>query len=239
MAKTLLDGVNQVLVKVGSLNSDAGLLSSLTDSARQTPIDVAIQSINETIDDVYLLPGIGPKPNQLFERSITLCPDVRAYSLHDSLIRLREEFDFYDSDNNHTIVILRDEEDAYRRLIKQDPEQDDTGLPSFCAIRPTDAKILFDRTPTDAEEGNEYLYRFDSDMGLTVAADEFGMTDPAFRALVVSAAEIWKLHRHREFSQEIYNNGLGRCARLLSRHTQSNSWMPQSFDPTSTDSLVD
>lgn len=239
MAKTLLDGTNDLLIKVGALNSDSGLLTSLTDSARQTPIDVAVQSINEALDEVYLLPGMGPKPNQLFERTITLCTDVRAYTLHSSLIRLREEFHLYDSDNNHTIVILHDEDDAYRRLILRDPEEDDTGLPSFCTIRPTDSKLIFDRTPTSDEDARVYKYRFDSDMALASATDEFQMTDPAFRGLVVAAAEMWKLHRHREFNRALFDNGLGRCARLLSRQGQMNSWMPQFFGRNHTDPFCD
>ena len=239
MAKTLLDGVNDLLTKVGALNSDSGLLTSLTDSARQTPIDVAVQSLNETLDEVYLLPGQGPKPNQLFERTITLCADVRAYTLHPSLIRLREKFHLYDATNSHTIVILQDEDDGYRRLILQDPEEDDTGLPSFCTIRPTDSRLIFDRTPTSDEEGRVYKYRFDSDMALAAFDDEFQMTNPAFRGLVVAAAEMWKLHRHREFSKELFDNGLGRCSRLLSRQGQMNSWMPRSFGFNQTDPFCD
>ena len=64
--KTLLNGVNEVLKKVGILEGDTGLLTTLTDSPRQIFIDTAVQSLNEVNDEVYSVLD-KPKPDQLAE----------------------------------------------------------------------------------------------------------------------------------------------------------------------------
>ncbi len=53
VAKTLLNSVNEVGKRAGWIAGDAGLLTSLTDSGRQSFIDQAIQVINEGIAELY------------------------------------------------------------------------------------------------------------------------------------------------------------------------------------------
>jgi len=74
--KDLLNGVNEVLKKTDILDSDSGLLTSLTDSGKQVFIDTAVQVINETLDELYSTAQI-TKPNQLREATITLVADHR------------------------------------------------------------------------------------------------------------------------------------------------------------------
>jgi len=69
--KTLLSGVNEVLKKVHMIQGDSGLLTTLTDSGRQTYIDLAIQSWNEIIDDIYAVSDM-PYPQELAESSINI-----------------------------------------------------------------------------------------------------------------------------------------------------------------------
>ena len=73
MAKTLLNAVNEILKRVGVISGDSGALTTLTDSARQKPIDVAIQVINEAMDELYSMPGISAPQGQ-GESTITLAP---------------------------------------------------------------------------------------------------------------------------------------------------------------------
>ena len=56
MAYTLLDAVNLSLKRVRVIQGDAGVLTTLTDSARQADIDIMIQAWNEIISDLYNFP---------------------------------------------------------------------------------------------------------------------------------------------------------------------------------------
>jgi hypothetical protein len=236
MAKTLLDGVNEILKKTDVLDSDAGVLTSLTDSPRQSFIDLAVQSINETLDDLYHS-AKRPKPKQLAETTLTLVTGQQAYPLNSKLIELDREFMLIDETNNHFITILG--EDGYRQIILGDLEQDDTGKPNWCAIRPTDGKLFFDRQPTADENGLVYKYRYLKDLEMDDKDDVFPFTDPVFRAMVVSAAEMWKLHRHNEFSKPLYDHGLARAMRLLNRLSGKTTWMPRRSTPNVTDPFND
>ena len=224
MAKNLLDGVNEVLIKVDIIEGDTGRLTSLTDSARQVFIDTAIQSLNEVTDDLYSIID-KPRPQQLGEATITLVTDDQDYALATDLVTLLPQFGLINTPNNHVIGIL-DEPDAYRQLILTDLDQDDTGLPSRAAIRPTDGELWMDRKPTSVENGRVYHYRYNKELELSVAADTFPFGNTVFRAVVPAAAELWKLHRHKEFSQGLFDASLGRAARLITMTPMRSSYQP-------------
>lgn len=224
MAKTLLNGVNEVLKKADVLDSDSGLLTSLTDSARQTHIDLAIQVLNESLDHLYSA-AEKPKPKQLGESTIVLATGDRDYALNSAVVILRREFHLIDETNNHQIAILGD--DGYRQIVLGDPELDDTGLPSAAAIRPTDGELFMDRAPTATENGRTYKYRYDKELELTLAADTFPFGNAAFRALIPAAAELWKFYRHQEFSQDLFDASLARAARFILMLPSRDSWIPQ------------
>lgn len=234
MAKTLLNGVNELLKKVNIIDEDAGIFATLSDSANQTFIDLAIQSINESVDDLYSV-SRQPKPEQLAENTITLVTDDQDYVLQTDLIRIRREFGLIDETNNHFITILG--EDGYRQIIIGDIEQDDTGLPHWAAIRPTDGELFLDRKPTAAENGNVYKYRYDKDLVLVAAADTFPFTDVVFRALIPAAAEMWRFHKHGEFAEKLYNSSLARAARYLSKINERTSWQPKRHGVNITDPM--
>jgi len=225
MAKQLIDGVNEILKKVDILEGDTGLLTTLTDSARQVFIDTAIQSLNEVLDELYSI-SVRSKPQQLRSATVTLTTSVTA-NLDANIVTLRKEYHLVDRSNNHIIYILDDTDDGYRSLILGDLEQDDTGLPSYAAIDPTGVnRIRFDRKPTASESGRIYTYHFDTDLELTLAADAFPFSNTVFRAVVPAAAELWKLHRHQEFSQGIFNASMGRASRLFTMTPISDSYRP-------------
>lgn len=219
---TLLTGVNDVLKKVDVLDS-SGELSSLTDSARQSYVDAAVKALNEAIDHLYALTE-RPKPTLVGEGLITLVEGDRSYGLDDTLIVLRREYHLIDEDNNHIIYILG--EDGYRQIILGDIEQDDTGLPSCAAVSPVDGELYMDRTPTANETGRHYRYRFEKDFELEDADDEFPFTNAVLRAIVPAAAELWKLDRHNQFAEGVFNASMARAARFLLRLPTSESWMP-------------
>ncbi len=222
--KNLLDAVNEILIKVDIIEGDTGRLTTISDSARQVFIDTAIQSANEVVDELYSLLE-KPKPNQLAEATLTLVTDDQDYALASDLVTLLTDFGLVDTTNNHVIAI-DDDEDAYRKLILTDLNQDDTGLPSIAAIRPTDGELWMDRKPTSSENGRVYNYRYNKELELVVAADTFPFGNTVFRAMVPAAAELWKLHRHKEFSQGLFDASMGRAARLITKVPMRSSWRP-------------
>ena len=235
MSKTLLNGVNEVLKKTDVLDSDAGLLTTLTDSARQTLIDTTVQAINEIVDELYVLAKMS-KPKQMRESTITLSDGVKKYSLHSKLLMLRTEYHLIDETNSHTITIIPD---GYHDIVLGDLDQDDTGLPHFCAISPIDGKLVMDRAPTSVEAGRVYKYRYDRDLSLDEADDVFPFNDAVFRSVVTGAAERYKFYRHLEFSDGIYRRAMSMAARYLREMPPRTSYGRGRSSHNITDPLAD
>jgi len=237
MARTLLEGVNEVLKKVKILDEDSGELTTLTDSARQVYIDTAVQVLNETIDELYS-PTVADisKPKMLKRGQLTLVSGERTAKLAATSVALRREFHLVDRTNNHVISIL--DEDGFAKLLNADLQQDDTGLPSTCAIDQTsERQIMFDRAPTAAEAGNVYHYYYDRDFELENAGDEFPFVNAVFRSVIPAAAELWKLYQHQEMSDGLFNRSLARAAARLSGLSQSSSYNPPRSGGSVTDPL--
>jgi len=123
------------------------------------------------------------------------------------------------------------------QTIVGDIDQDDTGLPSYCAISPINGRLVFDRTPTAVENGRVYKYRYDKDLELDEAKDNFPFGNAVFRALVPAAAELWKFYRHQEFQSAIYNRSMARAARYLRQTPPRTSWAPRQTVANETDPL--
>ncbi len=229
MAKTLLNGVNEVLKKVDVLEGDTGLLTSLVDSARQTFIDAAIQALNETVDHLYSILE-QTKPKQLGEANLTLVTSDRDYALDSTLVTLLPKFGLINSTTNHVIQILKD--DGYRQIILGDLAGTNSGLPSTAAIRPTDGELYMDRIPTAAQNGLVYKYRFNKELELVLLTDTFPFGNTVFRAVVPAAAELWRRNRQQEFSQAVFDGATGQAARLISLTPMRSSWQPSHHENT-------
>jgi len=232
---TLLNGVNEVLKNVDVLDSDSNELADLTDSGKQIYIDVAVQVLNEVLDELYSVLD-NPKPQQLAEATITLTASDQDYALATDLVVLLTDFDLIDETNNHRIFLMTDD-DAYRQLVINDLDQDDTGLPSRAAIRPTDGELWMDRAPTANEAGRVYKYRYNKDLVLSTETDTFPFSDAAFRALVPAAAELWRSRRHQQFDDGVFKASLGRAARLVSMVPQRSTWKPDKGASNITDPM--
>ncbi len=232
---TLLNGVNEVLKDTDALDSDVGLLASLTDSARQVLIDTAVRALNEVVDELYDFAEM-PKPNVLSSNTITLATNDQSYALQSDLIRLRNDFNFIDRTNNHTIYVI---EDGFRDIIVGDPEQDDTGQPTWGAINPEDGEFYLDRKPTANENGAVYTYYYEKDTELTLAADIFPFNEKTFRAVTEAAAELYRKKRHLEFSEADYNRHMARATRALRQLPQRRTYGRMTAAPNQTDPLSD
>lgn len=221
MAKSLLNGVNEVLKKARLIQGDSGELTSLTDSARQVWIDNIVQSWNETVEELYSVSSL-PMPQELAEATITLVTDDRDYALASDLNILY--WPLLDETNGQYI---HEAKGGYLDLVARQPVPSDyTGLPIYGTIRPTDGELYFDRIPSSTENGLVYKYRYDKDISVSVAADTFPFKDNIFRALVPAVTEIFNITFRREFNDALYSTSMGRAARLLSQNPIKTSYFP-------------
>lgn len=209
MAKTLLDSVNEVMRRTGIIAGDSGVLTSLTDSPRQVFIDQARQVINEGVDELYSSSPLA-MPNELKEGSFNLSTGVRAYSLAADLSILR--WPIIDRINNQFILHFVG---GYEGLLILDPEQDDTGLPQVGVIRPTDGQLFLDRAPTIAQNGRQYFYQYEKQLGMTLATDTVPFDNDVWRAMVPAWVQLFKRELRGEFDRQLYGLSIGRAARLM------------------------
>lgn len=221
MARTLLNCTNEILKRVGIISGDAGLLTTLTDTARQRSIDVAIQSINEGIDELYSASTIA-MPNEQAESTVTLADGTLAYTLATDLVQLR--WPMIDKTNNQ---YLNEHPGGYDAMLPNDAEQDDTGLPHLAAIRPTDGKLHLDRAPTSLEAGRIYTYQYDKDLELSILTDTVPFENAVFRAMVPAWVQIWKRELRNEFDGDLFKFSIGRAARLMTKGQSRSDWSPR------------
>jgi hypothetical protein len=221
MAKTLLNGVNEVLKRVNVIAGDASALTNLVDSARQHPIDITVQVINEGMDRLYSY-AQQSMPKQQAESAITLVNGTRDYELEDDLIELH--FPLIDRTNTQFIV---DFPGGYDKMLELDPEQNDTGLPYFAAINPLNGDLHMDRAPTSVEAGRVYTYQYERDLVVAAADDEFPFTDVVFRSMVPCWAQLYKREMKNEFDTVLFNMSLGLASRYLSQLEPRDSYCPR------------
>ena len=221
MAKTLLNATNEILKRAGFIAGDAGLLTTLTDSARQVAIDQAVQVINEGIEELYSSCSI-PMPNVQSSSSITLATGTRNYTLQTNVVVLH--WPLIDRTNSQYISQYPG---GYAQMLIDDPEQDDTGLPHYAAIRPTDGALYLDRAPTSADNGKVYTYQYDKNLGLSAAADTVPFGDPVFRAMVPAWVQLWNREMRNEFDGALFQTSIGRAGRLLPQVPARTSYNPR------------
>lgn len=221
MAKTLLNAVNEIFRRVSLVAGDASLLTSLTDSSRQVDIDVAVQVVNEGMDALYSVCELS-FPSGQAESSIALSTGTRAYSLASDLSRMH--WPLIDKTNTQFIF---EYPSGYEGLLFLDPQQDDTGLPYFAAIRPTDGKLHLDRAPTSTENGRVYTYQYDKDTGITSASDTVPFNNRVFRSMVPAWVQLWKRERKNEFDDKLYKAAFGQAVTLLTQSRPRDSWLPR------------
>ena len=220
MANTLLQTVNEILEKVGEFHGDASKLTTLTSTARQRSIDIAIQVINEGIDELYSICEM-QTPNIQAESTIMLVSGQRSgYTLASDMTRLL--WPFIDRTNTQYLFEFPQ---GYRGLLQWDIQQDDTGQPHFAAISPEDNTLLLDRAPDANVAGRTYYYQYEKDVSLGVAADQVPFKDVVWRAMIPVWAQLWRRELQKEYDPAIMNLHLGRAARFLSQAVPRNNYL--------------
>jgi hypothetical protein len=218
---TLLQGVNAVLKKVHIIQGDSGDLTSFTDSSRQVFIDIALQSWNEMIDELYTN-SISEKPEIWTSNTISLVNGTRTYALQTDVIELH--WPFQDQTNGRYI---REYPGTYLDLIRsQDIPANFTGTPNYGVLDPTASapQIYLDRVPTASDDGNSYTYYYQKDPALSATTDVLPFSEGVYRALIPAVAEIWRRHQHKDFDDAIFRSSMGRAAKLMNMRKQRDAY---------------
>lgn len=221
MAKTLLDGVNEVLKRVGQIDNDTGLLTDLSDSALQSQIDVAVQVWNEVVERFFISMGFSFPQNMDESTQITLAQGQRSYPLPDDLVEII--WPLIDQDESQLIIHYPG---GYEHMLIDQMNPDNfTGLPNAAAINPADGELYIDTNPDSGVAGRTYTLRYIKDVSVSDQGDEFPFKDAIFRALVPAVAEQWKWEKHGQFSDKAYTRAVGTAVRLMNPNRQRRSYM--------------
>lgn len=221
MAKTLLDGVNEILKRVGVNAGNALPLTSLTDSARQHNIDVSIQVINEGLDELYQ--GSSKSlPFEQAESTITLATGVREYTLATDLIMM-----IWPMIDRPNIQYIWEYTQGYNAMLLLDPQQLFTGIPIYGCISPINGKLRFDRAPDATVNGNTYTYEYERNLVLSLATDPMPFLDATFRAMVPAWVQLYKREMRNEFDQSLYAQSMGRASRLVTEEKPRTHYSPR------------
>lgn len=218
MSKTLLDGINDLLDRVGILDAN-GTLGSLTNQGKQLFIDLGVQIWNETVDHICNMMG-GPHIGESASASITLVTDTREYDLPDGLIQIR--WPLIDQTNGHYIHEYCGGYEAMR--FDQQIPGDWDGLPYYAVINPTTGKLRMDRAPTSAENGLVYDLFYDQDLVMTEAADTFPFSDATYRAVMPVVAASWERRKRNDWDEDEYKKQLSRAVMLANKVNRRTHW---------------
>ena len=219
MAKTLLNGVNDVLKKV-QIVSDGSLLTSLSNSGKQTFIDAAVSAWGEAVDQIYSKSRI-MRPNAAEEGSITLVADQRTYELECDLVKL--SWPLQDRTNGR---FVHQYPGGYEELINVLVQPENyTGQPNSGAINPIDGTLYLDTLPTSSEAGDIYTYTYLKDLTLSRASDRFPFSDTVYRALVPVVAEVYRYYQYNKYTTDIAKVNYGRAVRALKQQPDDPAWI--------------
>lgn len=218
MSKTLLDGINDLLDRVGILDAN-GTLGSLTNQGKQLFIDRGVQIWNETVDQVCNMMGT-PHPGETGSSTITLVTGTREYDLPSDLVQIR--WPLMEQTNGYWIWEFPGGYEAMRTY--QQIPADWEGLPYSAVINPTTSKLRMERTPTSAENGLVYDILYDKDLVMDAASDTFPFSDATYRAIMPVVAESWERRTRNDFDEEEYRRQLARALAFTNKTNRRTHW---------------
>lgn len=235
--KTLLNGVNDVLKKLGAIKGNSGELASLSDSQRQVLIDVCVQAWNATVIDLYASSD-KTLPNESKTSTVVLVAGDRDYALPSDLSVLT--WPIKNLTNGYEI----DEYPGGWEALKNDQLQPNnyTGRPIYGVIRPTDGQLYLDRIPTSADAGITYTVYYDKALAVSTASATFPFSDDVYYTLLSAVAEAVKMDTDEQsdarymVSRKKYKDAIGVASGLVSFLRPMKYWGPERL---STDASAD
>lgn len=221
MAKTLLNGVNDLLKLAQIIQGESQQFTTLTDRSRQTAIDVAVMAWNWIIDELYRS-NEGAFTAEAKESTITLATNTREYTLPTDLVLIR-----WPLINETTGQVIDFYPGGYEGMRNdQLIPADYTGLPMAACINPTNNKLRLECAPTADENGLVYKMLYDKDTVMSAASDSFPFSDAVYRAALHAAHQLWRRSQQKAFDEAVFKTSLARAATLLTQKPRSSSWAP-------------
>jgi len=233
MAKTLLQGVNDVLKRMGAIKGNSGEIASLVDSQRQVLVDLAVSCWNETIIELYESSQM-TMPNEMGTSTVTLSAGDRDYALPSDLVFIK--WPLRNASNGY---LIHEYPGGFEQL-ENDQLQPNafTGRPLYAAIRPSDGQLYLDRIPQAEDAGIAYTLEYDKSLIKTLATDTFPFNDDTYYVLIPAVAEKIKMERDDQsegryvVSRKKYDKAIGLAAGMISLNKQRKSWLtfPSGFN---------
>lgn len=225
MAYTFETAVSNTLKRVGVIQGDSGALTSFTDSARQTDIDVAIQVWNEMMQELYdqslidhggLATGLITLTTGTGGREYSLATDFEKFSGGDVLLR---------STNGDNWQIVEYPGGYVQMVNDQITATEYRGQPTRAVINPTNGKLRLDTDPGNDESGDTYGYLYEKRISLTATGDTFPFSDTVVDALLPAVSLKWKRERHNEdFTEREFNKSFSRASSFLTKRQPSTQY---------------
>lgn len=232
MAQTLLGFVNDVLTRTGMVQGDSGTLSTLTDSARQTDINRAVQITNEVVMTLYSFSSF---PKEVAEGTITLSDGTRAYSLPSDFEQMHgesyRERVLKNASNNFFMYEYKVRNGALSPYAQMYHDQldfsDYKGQPLHWALSPLADEIYVDMTPGAEQAGDAYTFLYDKDIRLSVAADTFPFSDSVADTLISVVAYLWGLSSKERSAESIASvTGFQTALEMVTRRKTERRYGP-------------
>jgi len=221
MSKTLLDGVNDVLVKMKKIEGDSSALTSLSNSPLQTYIDTAVMAWNEAIDELYSVDGVA-KPKEQGLTTVTLVASDRDYTLPTDLIQIQ-----WPLINEATGDEIFEYSGGYEQLRRDQVQPANfTGKPQAGVVHPRTAELYLDRLPTATEAGSVYQLVYDKDLSMSNATDVFPFADVVYRAMVAVVTELVRRDMQTTYDEGVAKKSFGRASKLLTMTKPRDSYLP-------------
>lgn len=224
MAYTFLQFVNRVLKRTGDIAGDAGDISSFTDSARQTTIDVIIQITDEAIHEMY---AFGALVGEIEEDSIALVTDQNDYDRPNDFEALAGKTYrsrcLVNAENNNR---LYEYPGGFDKLFTDQPDPTNfTGQPSHFVFNPITDEFRINTLPTSTENGDVYKYLYEKRIALTKTGDTFPFSDTVVDALMPAIAELTRLPRQKGSLESISASaGFNRALRIIMQKKARKSY---------------
>lgn len=224
---SFIDAVNEVLAQVGTVQGATGRLTDFTESGFQRSIDVAIQTWNEAIAELY---DLGLLVGETASATMTLVADTREYSLPSDFEKMAGRTPatavWRGATTNH---LLTEYKGGYEQMIAdQLTATDFVGPPNRWVINPTSGNVRIDTDPTSTEANQIYNALYEKEIAFTSTAsttstatgsvDVFPFSDTVTRALIPAVAELWKAKMPNEKTNSgIFRSNFARAASHLSQ----------------------
>lgn len=214
MPYTLLQVVNKCLRRLSIVQGDAGELTALASSQYQTDIDVLVQAINETIDDLY---GAKGRPQAVGLATVVLAAGTREYPLAADCERILGKPPILINEGSGRFIT--EYPGGYEQMISdQVVPANYTGWPVYFAVEPVAGQLRMDRAPTAAEDGETYRYRYFKTIGLSAPAATLPFSDRVADNLLPAFCEKYKVARKQpEANPALYAGAMSAAARLVGK----------------------